>query len=214
VRPDEGWGVSLAAAGSSVFVAAQIGGDIRVWRNASSGTGSFAAVDVAFSSVFGELVANPATGEVWLGGDTPQLHVRKSADGASFAATVDPPGSYGYSEWALGGGGLFVTGSAGTFTRISLADPTMAAPFAATLPSAVARGRALAVAPDETVYVASQASGNAVTIHRFAPGSATGTSRAVAGATGPHVVAGPGTAAPYVFTDMATTKVMLGVAVF
>lgn len=217
MTPDAGWGISLAAAGSSVFVAAKLGTTTRVWRNTAAGVGAFASTDVGFDTVFGELVADPASGAVWLAGDTPSLRVRKSTDGAAtFAAQVQPPGSYNFSEWALGGGGLFVTGtSADTFTRIALADPTTTAPVAANLPSAVARGRALAVAPDETVYVANQGSNGATTILRFAPGSATGASRAVSAAgAGPHVVAGPGTAAPYAFTDTGTKKVMLGVAVF
>jgi hypothetical protein len=177
--------------------------------------GVFNVVDVAIAHVFGDMIVDPQDGTVWVTGDTPQLHVRKSVDGgATFGAVIDPMASYNTSDWAINAGTIFAAGSQNTFTRIEAANPNNVTTVSAMLPTVTGRGRALAAAADGALYVASQPSSGDFALQRFAAGSTSATPRMPGAGTGPSVVAGPGAVAPFVFTDSATNKVMLGVAQF
>lgn len=216
-RPDAGWGIAVAARDDAVWVAVRSGGAVRVYRNTTRGGGAFAQVDVPLNAVYGDLVVDPQTGHVWLTGDSPQIHVRRSIDGgASFEAEIDPAGaSYNYSDAALAGGAIFVTGSSqSTFSRIPIAAPATATTTAAMLPSVSPRGRAIAVAADEAVYVANRPPSAPVSVVRFPSGATTGASRTATAGTGPSVAAGPGTTAVFVYTETASQTVRLGVYVF
>ena len=212
------FGVAVAAVNDTVYVAAQVGPGIRVWRNANRGLGAFQVTDVTLSIVFADMVVDPQTGAVWVVGDSPSLHLRKSSDGgATFDPEIAPApaGTYNYSDWTLGGGAIFVTGSTQTtFTRVPTATPTTSTTPGTMLPAVVTRGRAIAATPDEAVLIANQPSTNALTLQRFAPGATTGTSMPLGTGTHPSILPGPGTSAIYVFTDAATNQLQLGVVAF
>lgn len=212
--PDGNFGVSVVAAGDSVCVAAEIGSSIRVWRNTARGSGTFDSVDVPMNPVYGEMILDPATGDVWAVGDDPNLHLRKSVDGgATFGGESNPTGQYHYSEWAIGDATVFVTGAdENTFTRIPTSNPGMSTLVTANLPAAGPRGRVIAAAPDNSIYIATQpVGGGALEVLRFAPGASISTSRALGTGTGPSLVVGPGATLPFVFTESASTKIQLGV---
>ena len=214
---DDNFGVSVVSRGDSVWVAAELA-NVRVWRNATRGTGAFESTDEGLNgSVFGELLVEQTSGTMWIAGDTPALHLKRSTDGGiMFGSRIDPGAMYNFSEWAIGNGTIFVSGSQNTFTRIPTDDPTMDMQANATLPDIAAQGRALAAGLDNSLYIANQrANGNAITVLHVAPGAEAATAtRDVGTGTGPAIAVGTGTVVPYAFTETATMTVKLGVFVF
>ncbi|MFN0252307.1 MAG: hypothetical protein ACKV2T_35860 [Kofleriaceae bacterium] len=214
MTPDGNFGIWAAVVGDSVYIAAKRMSSVRVWRNATRGVGAFDVTDVTINAFYGGMVADAQTGDVWVTGDTPDLHVRRSQDGgATFEPELDPSVSYTYSTWSLAGGYIFVTGSdQSTFSKLATSDPLMVTTVTASLPAAVSRGRTIAAGADESVLIGIEDVADAVTLIRFPPGATAGTTRMIGAGTGPSVVAGPNTTAPFVYTT--ANEVRLGVFVF
>jgi len=155
--PSVNWGVAVTTAGTSVYVAVEVAGNIRVYSNASGGSGAFGQVDVTIATCYGDLVADPTTGTVWSPAIHPRCTYARAATAVpTFAAQVDPIGS-SYNFSGLGGRGR------GDLRRRLEHDDVYALAHersnesdvvTASLPTAVPHGRAIAASADETVYIA------------------------------------------------------------
>ncbi len=107
-------GLSLGAFNDDVYVGFATNAGIAVARNSNRGIGTFETTSVAMSVVFFDLLYDVKQGTLAVCADTPDFHVRASSDrGATFAAEVNPPGMQFYSDWAIGNGKIFVTGTNG-----------------------------------------------------------------------------------------------------
>lgn len=172
-------GLSLAAFNDDLYIGFRSAVGISVARNHARGAGPFALTSVAMSVAFFDLVFDVRRGTLAVTADTPTFHVRTSEDaGETFAAEVAPPGSQYFSDWAIGNGTIFVTGtrlaspdnSTGLFAIPSAAPGTSS--FVAGLPSVSASQTRTISADDQgNAFVASQLDGGGVRLDRLAAGA-------------------------------------------
>ena len=174
-------GLSLESFNDDVYIGFRSASGIAVARNHSRGTGAFAITQVAMSAAFFDLVFDVRLGTLAVVADTPTFHVRTSSDrGVTFAPEVNPPGSEFFSDWAIGNGTIFVSGTAlgspGNSTglyRIPSSAPTTST-FVSGLPAVSAsQTRSVAADPAGTAFVASQLDGGGVQLDRLTAGSTT-----------------------------------------
>jgi hypothetical protein len=117
-------GLSLATDGGDVLVGVHVaGGSYRVHRSLDPMLTTFNGVDtIPFG--FGDVLVNPqSSSQVFVVGDTESLHVLESQDGGfSFPGPPVSPssGSQQLSDWAIGGGAIFVTGTFNEVGRIQI----------------------------------------------------------------------------------------------
>lgn len=105
-------GLSLASFNDDVYIGFRSPTGIAVARNHHRGTGAFDITNVAMSVTFFDLVFDVRLGTLAVVADTPAFHVRVSSDaGVTFAPEVNPPGSEFFSDWAIGNGSIFVSGT-------------------------------------------------------------------------------------------------------
>lgn len=215
ITGDKAWGVSLAVAGDSIYVARRQT-DVRVFANHAQGDGAFTSVDVAMENAFGDVLADPITNDVFVVTDTPEFHIRRSSDGGlSFDAEVNPPGFYHYSDWTLADSTIFVAGQEDSFARIPLSDITTSVVTAPVLTASLPQSRSIAAASDGSFF-ASQVDGTTseLTITHFPAGSDSGTTVPLpAGAIGGSLVAASSTVVVYLYTT-ETSQVAVGVEAF
>lgn len=172
-------GLSLVAFNDDLYIGFRSPTGIAVARNHHRGAGAFDITDVGMSVAFFDLVFDVRLGTLAVTADTPQFHVRVSSDGgATFAPEVNPPGSEFFSDWAIGNGTIFVSG-----TRLASPDNSVntflipsSAPSTSTsvtgLPS-VSASQTRSVAADDAgnAFVASQLNGGGVQLDRLAFGA-------------------------------------------
>ena len=119
--------ISIEAFNDDVFVGIGGGSGVLVLHNGDRGVGAFTTVDVAVSQVFFDLLYDDRQGTLLVCADTPDFHVRTSADrGATFTPEVNPAGYAFFSDWGVGDGTIFVAGTSGgsdVLTLIPAADP-------------------------------------------------------------------------------------------
>lgn len=173
-------GLSLVAFNDDLYIGFRSATGISVARNHDRGAGAFAITNVAMSVTFFDLVFDVRVGTLAVTADTPVFHVRTSSDaGVTFAAEVNPPGSEFFSDWAIGNGTIFVSGTRNTgtdnSTRMFLVPsvaPTTSTSVAG-LPS-VSASQTRSVAADDlgNAFVASQLNGGGVQLDRLAAGAA------------------------------------------
>ena len=107
-----GSGLSLQAFNDDLYIGFAIGGGIAAARNDNRGNGPFQITDVAMAVAFFDLLYDITLGTLAVVADTPAFHVRVSSDGGStFATEVNPPGQSFFSDWAIGNGTIFVSGT-------------------------------------------------------------------------------------------------------
>jgi hypothetical protein len=105
-------GLSLQSFNDNIYVGFTVSGGVAVVRNGSRGAGLFETTAVGMSIAFFDLLYDIAQGTLALVADTPAFHVRVSNDGGvTFASEVNPPGQEYYSDWAIGNGKIFVSGT-------------------------------------------------------------------------------------------------------
>lgn len=205
-------GLSLVAFNDDVYIGFAASGGVAVARNHARGTGAFEVTQVALSIAFFDLLYDAGPGTLVVCADTPTFHVRVSDDaGASFASEVNPPGSEYYSDWAIGNGQIFVSGtnlgSSGNATLLYVipTENVSTSTFVTGLPAvSTAQTRSLAADVAGNAFVASQLNGGGVQLDRLAAGgSALDAPRAIAATGGSPVVAAlPGSGgAAVVYTD-------------
>lgn len=172
-------GLSLVAFNDALYLGFRSQAGIAVARNFTRGAGSFAITNVVMNVAFFDLVFDVRLGTLAVVADTPDFHVRISSDsGATFAAEVNPPGSEFFSDWAIGNGTIFVSGTAlaggDNSTRLFLIPSE--APTTSTsvvgLPS-VSAAQTRSVAADDlgNAFVASQLNGGGVQLDRLPAGA-------------------------------------------
>jgi cysteine-rich repeat protein len=204
-------GLSLAAFNDDIYIGFRNLTGISVARNHNRGVGPFDISSVAMSVAFFDLVFDVRLGTLAVAADTPAFHIRTSSDaGVTFAPEVNPPGAEFFSDWAIGNGTLFVSGTnngpSGNSTRMYLIPSN--APTTSTsidgLPL-VSSAQTRSVAADDlgNAFVASQLNGGGVQLDRL-PAAATAfdTSRLIA-PTGGSPIAAPlpgGSGAAVVYT--------------
>ncbi|MBC7976442.1 MAG: hypothetical protein H7138_15835 [Myxococcales bacterium] len=172
-------GLSLASFNDDLYIGFGRAPGVAVARNHARGTGAFATTDVAMAVAFFDLVFDVRFGTLAVTADTPTFHIRTSSDaGVTFAPEVNPPGSEFFSDWAIGNGTIFVSG-----TRLAPPDnsvnlflipasaPTISSPVTG-LPS-VSAAQTRSVAADDlgNAFVASQLNGGGVQLDRLAAGA-------------------------------------------
>ena len=209
------WGVSLAIAGESLYVARK-DVDVRVFANHTGGEGAFTFVDVPMASTFGDILADPTTGDVFAVSDTPEFHIRRSSDGGlTFDAEVNPPGAYHYSDWALADSTIVVAGQEDTFARIPLSDLTTSVVTPVNASAAIPQSRCIAASDNGAIFTAQVDSATSEpSITLYPSGSDVGTPFALpAGSTGSSLFAVSDTTVIYVYTTPAS-EVAIGVESF
>ncbi|MEO7729683.1 MAG: hypothetical protein ABIY55_01835 [Kofleriaceae bacterium] len=172
-------GLSLASFNDDLYIGFRSATGIAVARNHARGAGTFVITDVAMAIAFFDLGFDVRLGTLAVTADTPTFHIRTSSDaGVSFAPEVNPPGSEFFSDWAIGNGTIFVSG-----TRLASPDNSVdlflipaSAPTTSTtvagLPS-VGSSQTRSVAADDlgNAFVASQLDGGGVQLDRLAAGA-------------------------------------------
>ena len=209
------WGVSLAVAGDSLYIARK-NVDVRVFANHTGGEGAFTFVDVTMISTFGDILADPSTGDVFAVSDTPEFHIRRSSDGGlTFDIEVNPPGAYHYSDWALADSTIFVAGQENTFARIPLSDPTTSVVTPVNASAAIPQSRCIAASDNGAIFTAQVDSATSEpSITLFPSGSDVGTSLAMpTGSSGSSLFAVTETTVIYVYTT-PSSEVAIGVESF
>jgi cysteine-rich repeat protein len=172
-------GLSLASFNDDLYIGFRSSTGIAVARNHQRGAGAFAITNVAMSITFFDLVFDVRLGTLAVTADTPTFHVRVSSDaGVTFAPEVNPPGSEFFSDWAIGNGTIFVSGTqnggSGNSTSLFLipsSAPTTSTSIAG-LPS-VSAAQTRSIAADDTgnAFIASQLNGGGVQLDRLAAGA-------------------------------------------
>jgi hypothetical protein len=172
---------------------------VNVARNHHRGVGAFDLTPVPMSIAFFDLLFDVVHGTLAVCADTPTFHVRVSDDaGVSFNAEARPAGAEYYSDWAIGNGKIFVSGTnlgaAGGAANLYIISTTSvsSSAFVAGLPAvSAAQTRSVAADTAGNAFVASQLNGGGVQLDRLAFGaSAFGTPRLL-NATGGSPVAAP-----------------------
>jgi adhesin/invasin len=187
------YGATIAVDNDWVYVACNTGGTVRVFRNAAQGAGAFDHTDITVSAVFGDVLTD-TDGAVWLTTDDPTFHILKSTDhGVTFGPESNPSGSANFSDWSIGNGIMWVTGTQTEATRIPASAPGTSTSVTG-LVDVDSRGRAVSADKAGNAYIASGLSGTGVTLQRaLAADTAFDTGRLLdANGTWPGVVAGPG----------------------
>ena len=172
-------GLSLHASHDDVYVGFATAGGVAVARNHARGDGTFDLTQVAMPLMYFDLLYDPATGALVVGSDTPELHLRTSQDGgASFAPQVDPPAMQYHSDWAFGGGRIFVAGTReGTsgspmqLCIIPTAVPSMPSAVAGLPNVATPQARSIAADAAGNAFIASQLDDGGVQLDRLAIGA-------------------------------------------
>jgi len=203
-------GLSLQSFNDDIYIGFASLGGVSVARNDNRGVGAFAITPVAMGVAFFDLVFDIKLGTLAVCADTPAFHVRVSSDaGVSFAAEVNPPGAEFFSDWAIGNGQIFVSGT--LFFSTSLFIIPANAPSTSTevagLP-VVFTPQTRSVAADDAgnAFVASQLDGGGVQLDRLAAGATTFDAFRPIDVTGgsPIVAALPGNAGAAVVYTVGT----------
>lgn len=195
-------GLALQSFNDDIYVGFASPGGVSVARNHDRGTGTFATTPVALAVQFFDLVFDIKLGTLAVCTDSPTFHVRVSSDaGASFGAEVNPPGFEFFSDWTIGNGNIFVSGTdflGGSNSALLFVIPTNAVSTSSTVPGlprvSTPQSRSLAADDGGNAFVASQLNGGGVQLDRLAAGAAAFDPARTIDATGtsPVVAALPG----------------------
>lgn len=169
---DPASGLGLATDGVALLVSATVSGVLRVHRADDPGLTAFGAVDTV-PAVFGDVLVDPLDGShVWAVSDTPDLHLLDSNDGGvTFpGAEATPAGGQEYSDWAIGGASIFVTGAAPQIGVIPMAAPDTITVVAG-LPDAPFGQRAITSDPAGVAVVAQASTGGGIYVVRLPSGA-------------------------------------------
>ncbi|WP_437758502.1 EGF domain-containing protein [Sorangium sp. So ce1389] len=175
-------GLSLVAFNDDIYVGFRSPTGIAVARNHQRGAGAFDITDVGMSVAFFDLVFDVRFGTLAVTADTPTFHIRTSSDGGvTFAPEANPPGSEFFSDWAIGNGTIFVSGTnlnAATGNSTSIFLIPASTPATSTSVSGLplvtaAQTRSVAADDAGNAFVASQLNGGGVQLDRLPAGAGT-----------------------------------------
>ncbi len=204
-------GLSLQSFNDNVYVGFSTSGGVTVARNISRGSGVFDLTPVAMSIAFFDLVYDIALGTLAVVADTPTFHVRVSNDGGvTFASEVNPPGQQYYSDWTIGNGVIFVSGTnlgsqgdSDSVYRIPSNAPTTSTRVVGLPTMTTAQARTVAADAAGNLFAGSQLDSGGIQLDRLPAGSSTYDTPRVLAASGtsPVVCGLPGnTGAVVVYT--------------
>jgi cysteine-rich repeat protein len=203
-------GLSLQSFNDDVYIGFSKSGGVNVARNHNRGTGAFELTPVNMSIVFFDLLYDIVQQTLVVAADTPTFHIRASSDGgASFATEANPAGSEFYSDWAIGNGKIYCSGTSGgnaALLYVVASDALGTSTTISGLPIVTAaQTRSLAADASGNAFVASQLdAGAGVQLDRLANGATTfDTARPISATGGSPIVATlPGSqGAALVYTD-------------
>ncbi len=161
-----GQGLGIASLGNQLWIGTRADQGIRIFHNDNQGIGVFTSADSAQGTVFFDVMVDHATGQIVAASDTPSFHIRTSDDlGASFGPESSPPGQRFYSDWALANGQIYVVGTSGSDTGVTIIPA--AAPFTSSEATGLtsifaSQRRAIAADVAGNAYVVSQMNDNNV----------------------------------------------------
>jgi cysteine-rich repeat protein len=192
-------GLSLEGFNNTVYVGFESSDGVMVMRSFDGGA-TFASTDVQMMIAFFDVLYDRVNGTVIVATDTPDFHVRASSDqGATFAAEANPPGQEFYSDWAIGNGEVFVSGSMNYSSEmfvIPTSDLT-ASTSVSGLPSVdTPQYRVVAAAVNGDAFAGSELDSGGVQLDRLPYGATAFDAPRVLSATGTGIVIGalPGSA--------------------
>ncbi len=213
-------GLSLQAFNDDIYVGFSDSSGIAVASNYTRGAGPFTTTSVAMTIAFFDLLYDVRLETLAVCADTPAFHVRASADrGATFAGEVNPPGQEYYSDWAIGNGQIFVSGTnlgASGYSTSLYVIPTDALSTSTAvvgLPAVTAaQTRSIAADDGGNAFVASQLDGGGVQLDRLTNGAGSFDAPRSLSATGGSPVAAPlpgQQGAAVIFTDGSSVYVTI-----
>jgi hypothetical protein len=189
-------GLSLQSFNNDIYIGFATAGGVTVAANHARGVGTFATTPVTISIAYFDLVFDVTDGTVAVCADTPSFHIRASSDeGVTFAAEVNPPGSEFYSDWAIGNGNIYVSGTSGGGAAQLFVIPTSALATSSSVSGlpvvTAAQTRSVAADAAGNAFVASQLNAGGVQLDRLKfGGTSFDTPRAIS-ATGGSPIAAP-----------------------
>jgi cysteine-rich repeat protein len=202
-------GLSLQSFNDDVYLGFSHAG-IQVARNHARGVGAFDMTSVAMSVVFFDLMYDVAAGSLVIGADTPTFHVRASSDqGVTFATEVNPPGSEFFSDWTIGNGHIYVSGTSGASSLMMYDIPVSALDTSTTVGAlpmvSTSQNRTMTADAAGNAYAGSTLDAGGVQLDRFVFGASAfdATPRAIS-ATGSSPIPAPlpgSQGAALVYTD-------------
>jgi cysteine-rich repeat protein len=205
-------GLSLQAFNDDIYIGFRDSSGVAVMRNHNHGSGSFASTSVAMAVSYFDLLYDAVLGSLIVASDNPSFHIRSSSDsGVTFGAEVNPSGSEYYSDWALGNGRIYVSGTAlmppdnSTLLYVIPTGNLSSSTSVSGLPSvSSAQTRTLAADTSGNAFVASQLDSGGVRLDRLPYGGNTLDTPRTLSATGGSPVVGPlpgGAGAAVVYSD-------------
>ncbi|MEO8841223.1 MAG: DUF4215 domain-containing protein [Kofleriaceae bacterium] len=209
-------GLSLYAFNDDIYVGFSIGGGVGVASNHHRGVGTFDLTSVGMSIAYFDVLYDIVQGEVVVAADTPGFHIRTSNDsGVSFATEVNPTGQEYYSDWGIGNGQIFVSGtnlggSLGNSTSlyvIPTSNPTTSTAVSGLPSVSTSQSRTVAGDTAGNAFAGSQLDGGGIQLDRLVVGATSFDAPRSLSATGssPIVTALPGAqGAAVVYTDGST----------
>jgi hypothetical protein len=174
-------GLALQSFNDDLYIGFASPGGVSVARNHARGTGAFEITPVALAVQFFDLVFDIKLGTLAVCTDSPTFHVRVSGDaGVSFGAGVNPPGAEFFSDWTIGNGNIFVSGTdffLGGNSNLLFVIPANAVSTSSAVDGlprvSTPQSRSLAADDAGNAFVASQLNGGGVQLDRLAAGATT-----------------------------------------
>jgi hypothetical protein len=174
-------GLSLQSFNDNVYVGFATSGGVAVARNTSRGSGTFDITPVGMSIAFFDLVYDVLLGTLAVVADTPGFHVRVSNDGGlTFAGEVNPPGQEYYSDWTIGNGFIFVSGTnlgssgdSDSVYRIPSDNPSTSTRIFGLPAISTAQSRTVAADAAGNLFAGSQLDGGGIQLDRLGAGTTT-----------------------------------------
>jgi cysteine-rich repeat protein len=174
-----GSGLSLQSFNDDVYVGFAASGGVAVAINHSRGAGTFDITPVGMSIAYFDLLYDIALGTLAVVADTPGFHIRVSNDGGvNFNSEVNPPGQEYYSDWTIGNGVIFVSGTnlgasgdSNSVYRIASSNPTASTRIIGLPAMSTAQARTVAADAAGNLFAGSQLNGGGIQLDRLGAGT-------------------------------------------
>jgi cysteine-rich repeat protein len=174
-----GSGLSLQSFNDDVYVGFAASGGVAVAINHSRGAGTFDITPVSMSIAYFDLLYDIALGTLAVVADTPGFHIRVSNDGGvTFNSEVNPPGQEYYSDWTIGNGFIFVSGTnlgasgdSNSVYRIPSNNPGTSTRIVGLPAMSTAQARTVAADAAGNLFAGSQLNGGGIQLDRLGAGT-------------------------------------------
>ena len=192
-------GLSLEAFNDDVYVGFSSGDGVTVARNHGRGAGRWDTTSVSMEIAYFDLLFDVRRGTLAVCTDSPTFHIRTSSDaGETFADEATPLGQEFYSDWAIGNGTIFVSGTrvfgaddSTNLYRIATTDTSTSASVSGLPSVSIAQSRSVSADAGGNAFVASQRNSGGVQLDRLAFGAAAFDAPRMLDPAGESPIAGP-----------------------